>query len=32
MPQKYQNTFKFKHNSKSKKTEKILETPLDYLC
>ncbi|CDW84687.1 UNKNOWN [Stylonychia lemnae] len=30
--QKYQNDTKFQHNKKSKKTEKILQTPLDHLC
>ena len=30
--QKYQNTYKFKHNKNSVKTEKIMNSPLDYLC
>lgn len=30
--QRYQNTFKFKHNTKSKMTEKIKQAPLDLLC
>lgn len=30
--QKYQNTFKFKHNKNSMLTRKIRETPLDFLC
>ncbi len=30
--QKYQNTFKFKHNKNSVKTEKIKNSPLDKLC
>ena len=30
--QTYQNSFKYKHNTKSKKTAKILDTPLDLLC
>ncbi|KAF1330457.1 hypothetical protein FI667_g5027, partial [Globisporangium splendens] len=29
---KYQNTFAFKHNPKSKKTEKILAMPIQGLC
>ena len=30
--QKHQNTFKFKHNKNSVKTEKIKASPLDKLC
>ena len=30
--QKYQNTFKFKHNKNSVKSEKIMNSPLDNLC
>ncbi len=30
--QKYQNKTKFAHNKKSKKTEKIKQSPLDFLC
>lgn len=29
---KYQNTFAFKHNPKSKKTERILALPIYGLC
>lgn len=31
-PQKYQNTFTFKHNKNSMLTRKIRESPLDFLC
>lgn len=30
--QKYQNTYKYKHNKHSMTTRKILSVPLDYLC
>ena len=30
--QKHQNTYKFKHNKNSVKTEKIKNSPLDMLC
>ena len=30
--QKYQNTYKFKHNKNSGKSEKIMTSPLDWLC
>jgi hypothetical protein len=30
--QKYQNSFKFKHNKNSMLTRKIAETPLDNVC
>eukprot|EP00124_Ichthyophonus_hoferi_P002495 Ihof_evm3s172 gene=Ihof_evmTU3s172 len=31
-PPKYQNSFAFTHNNKSKKTEKILAMPNFYVC
>lgn len=31
-PQKYQNTYAFKHNPKSKLTKKILEIPNEGVC
>ena len=30
--QAHQNSFKFRHNKKSVKTEKIKNSPLDFLC
>lgn len=30
--QKYKNAYKFKHNKKSKLTEKILSSPITHVC